>query len=374
MKHKGLIFGCLLINFISLKINAQKSDWLIRSGYQGSRLVVHTPKFKVNPKGIANTFEVSLSKKVSGNKYWHHRLKFPKYGFLIKFIDLGQPSAVLGDALGAIGYYDFTLKSRMKSRSYFFIGTGISYNTKVYHFKNNPLQTAISTPLNNLTSFEYRYEWKCTQHWNYYTGLSLNHLSNGSFKSPNLGLNYIGIILGLSQYESKARQDYQDSIPKIKKWSIGLNYGIAYIEDKLYNGPKYRIQNINLQFSYEYALYRIINCGFDIEQHDLSAYFAYRTELTADVKSAYNLSLRLHVFAGHEWLIGSTSIEARMGYQVRKGGVITGIPLYTKLIFNYNIPIRFISGLSMDAGITLKAHYGNAEYISLNLGLTQNLF
>lgn len=362
-----VILFCTILQTYT-NVCCQDTLWHFRSGIQISKLLVHTPKFGIKPRGLGSSLDLSISKSVNPKKYPFNSDQIYA-GALVKYLDLGQPSKVLGDAFGLVLYYDFKHRLGSLATGWFLIGTGLCYNQRIYHFQKNPEQNAISTHLNNLTTFEWRVSVPFKKPFNIYCGIALCHISNGSFQSPNLGLNYVNFLLGVQSGSIPKSRPVRLQSTNMKKWMFACQYGLAWTEHKVPGGPKFKIDILDLQAGKYYNPVKMLKAGLEAEYHSLSAYFAERSETKPDIQSAKSVSYRLHVFGGHEWIFGPTSLETRLGYQILQNTILAGIPLYVKLIFQYHYRIPFVQGLTGNAGIALKAHYGNAEYISVSAGI-----
>ncbi|NOT37469.1 MAG: hypothetical protein HOP11_08835 [Saprospiraceae bacterium] len=369
---KGILTIAILF-FSYFYANAQNNRSQFRSGIQFSRLLKHSPNLRINPEGIGGIFDFAVFKTVNGSKDWHHELQFPRYGLLCKYLYLGKPQKILGNAIGLIPFIDLTINKRKSSTSYFMIGSGFAYNNRIYNIVSNSDQNAISTHWNNLTSFEYKYEYSILSKLNIYFGLSMTHISNGAYKAPNLGLNYLSIIAGLSQKNLQRSLTPTDSLKSGTKWMTGINYGYAVKEHEISGGPKFIVQNINFESGYFYRKYKVVKAGFDVEHHSFASYVQAHDFKNENIKDAFYQGLRVHVFAAHEWLFGPLSIETRLGYQIKKRTVWAGVPFYSKLIFQYHIPVTFVQGLQFGLGISLKAQWADAEYMNVLLGLRYNI-
>ncbi len=367
MNKRYTIIVLLFINCYVL--SGQKGSVNYGITLQISRLAVHSPKLKFVPAGFGGAIDFSISKNIKGNDYWQRIYHYPLYGVIFKYMHLGAPRESLGYALVISPFYEFTIHTNKYYSSHFVVCSGLSYNSKKYDPLYNPLQNAISTSWNNHTSFEWKLKFNASKRFNLYTGISLTHISNGSFKSPNLGLNYINLLVSIQHKGIIHREEKDIVIPRLKKNLFSANYGIAFREHKIPGGPKFKVYNLNVEYGRMYSAYKFIKFGFDMEQHTLSAYFAERSEVKSNIKMGFNLSLRMHVFAGHEWELGRTNLETRIGYQMLNNILLEGVPLYAKMIFQYHLPVFKVPNVKISLGICLKAQYGNAEYISAIAGL-----
>lgn len=349
--------------------HSQQSKIQWRGGTQMTRLIRHSPNFKIKPKGLGVIVDLALYKRVDGSKDWHHELKFPGFGMNMKYLYLGEPQKNLGNAVGITSFLELNISQKKRYSTQFLIGTGLAYNNRIYNIVDNNLQNAISTHWNNITCFEYKFSRPISNKYTLYLGLGMTHISNGSYKAPNLGLNYFSVLMGMSHNNFNVLK--RDSLSTIfqKQFIIGINYGYAIREHELSGGPKFAVQNMNLELGYKYKKYKVIKIGLDGEHHSFSSYVIAHDLKAENIKSAFNAGLRFHLFAGHEWYIGPISLETRLGYQFRRNAVWAGAPIYSKLIFQYHIPVKFISGLSFATGVSLKAIWADAEYMNLIAGL-----
>jgi len=338
--------------------------------YHGSLQVVqlrpHTANFQFTPNGLGLWIQGGFDLQTSGNRDWHAVFGFPRFGLRFNAMYLGEPFEQLGWAGSVIPYIDFGLKTFKKSALRFVLGFGASYHSKIYDPINNPLQNTISLKVNNQVSFQVRYEKHYQNVGMLYTGLCMDHISNGGFQLPNLGLNYLGVSLGWRSEFSKTtvvceaiklKTDYS-------RWSFGISTGMAYREFKLIGGPKFPVKILSLELGYHYHPYKLIRFGIEAEHHRLASYFAAHTEIKPDIHSAWALGTRLQFFVGHEWLVGNLGLEARLGYQVLQSSLLSNVPLFTRLSLQYYLKLPCIKDLWLAPGLALKSHYATAEYMS----------
>ncbi|MBK9270958.1 MAG: acyloxyacyl hydrolase [Saprospiraceae bacterium] len=327
----------------------------------------HTQSFLFKPKGIGVWIQAGLEYQTRGTLAWHREYGYPRLGARINIMHLGHPFEILGMAYSIIPYVDFGLKHFGEQSLRLIVGSGLSYHLKKYDPISNSLNTTISLPFNNHVSFQIRYEKQMKKLGAIFTGIGLDHLSNGGFQLPNLGLNYLGVMAGwrASRHWTKP---IAETFPKpkiISRWSYGLSWGKAYREFRIPGGPRFPVQILALDVSYHYRQYQLIRLGLEGEQHRLGSYFAAHTELRTDIRSAWALGTRLQVFASHEWLVGRLGLEARLGYQLLQNVVLTNVPLFSRLSVQYYIPLRFLQPIYLATGLALKSHYGTAEYMSV---------
>ncbi len=326
----------------------------------------HTQSFLFEPKGIGVWLQAGLEHQTLGDRNWHACYGLPRFGIRLNANYLGEPYEQLGWAASLVPYVDFGLKSFKKSALRFVLGFGASYHSKIYDPIYNPLQTTISLRVNNQVSFQIRYEKHFQKLGILYGGLCMDHISNGGYQLPNLGLNYLGVNLGwrsgfsktlVASEAIKLQTDYS-------RWSFGISTGLAYREFKLIGGPKFPVKILSLELGYHYHPYKLIRFGIEGEHHRLASYFASHTEIKPDIRSAWALGTRLQFFVAHEWLVGNLGLEARLGYQILQTSLLSNVPLFSRLSLQYYLKIPRTKQLWIAPGFALKSHYATAEYMS----------
>lgn len=362
-----LFFIWFLLTAICVK--SQNHIKTYQVAFQSAKLIHHTKKFAFESNGYSLFLDAKICAQTNGKKAWQQYYGYPRYGINLVFHDLGNPSILLGNAIGIYPFFDFGFLHRRKSSCRFVIGSGATYVFKPYNIKTNVAQNAIGTHWNNSATFQLKYEYNIYRKINLFFGIGLSHISNGGYAYPNLGLNYYSFIAGLGYNSNYARIKTLYNKHSQSKWSLSLIYGIAYREIKVVGGPKYPVRIFSLEPAFHYNNFKSIRTGIEIEYHFVSAYFAAHTELANDINSAFKAGLRLQGFVGHEWLIGPVSIELRIGYQFLKSSIYAGYPLYNKFVIQYHLPITLAKYFKVQTGIALKTQYGVAEYISINSGI-----
>jgi len=75
---------------------------------------------------------------------------------------------------------------------------GASFNWKTYDPVYNPRNESMSASTNVYFAGNLYLNWVLSQHWDLNVGVSINHVSNGSTKMPNSGMNTLGAFVGLT--------------------------------------------------------------------------------------------------------------------------------------------------------------------------------
>lgn len=369
----GILVFCLIF---SCHLTAQFSNWTLQAAYVPGKLSKHTEKMLYDPSGIASFAELDLVYQTQGNFAWERYYKLPRYGISMRYLDLGKPREILGDGFSIAPYMDFGFLQHRTYSIHFLIACGLAYLNLPYDIKTNSRQTAIGSHWNNHTSFQIRVEHSFLTKHALFLGASLSHTSNGAYKSPNLGLNYLsGVVgIGLNSQKQQTYERLQDNlVSEIDKgdphFSFQLEWGATWKETRIPNGPKYLINYWTTDFGYQYTNYKSWRIAVDMENNHLASYFSDYTELRNNKKQAAKDGLRLNVYGGHQWLFGGISLSLKAGYQFLRNISLDDYPVVTKLDLCYLVPYAFLNRVKPYLGISLKTHFGTAEYIGVMVGL-----
>lgn len=124
-----------------------------------------------------------------------------------------------------------------------------------------------------------------------------------------------------------------------------------------------------LDAGYQYNDFKSWRLSLDIEKNHLASYFSDYTELKPNKKSASKDGLRLNAYLAHQWLFGNIGLTIRTGYQFLRKISLDDYPVVTKLDLSYIVPYSIKNTIKPYVGVSLKTHFGTAEYIGLMAGL-----
>jgi hypothetical protein len=364
----------ILFFLLCTTARAQEGNWSIQLSHATGKLLKHSDKILFKPKSFAQFTELHLSYNTSGNHLWEKIYGLPRYGLGMRYLYLGEPSNILGNGYAFYPFIDFELFERRKSSVRFIIGSGLAFLDKAYHIKYNSSQTAIGSHWNNLTTFQFKLEHAFSSTHLISGGISLSHISNGSFKAPNLGLNYVSAILGYSyHFNSKEKKNNEadsidlvvhssnHSVKSVYPVSASAEYGLTLKEAEVPGGPKFLVQWYLLDIAYQYNIYKSFSLAGEIEYNSLDVF-----------KEFSDNGLRLNVYLAHQWMFGSVGLTLRMGYEMIRIKNPDNYPFATKLDLCYIMPFRLVSHIRPYLGFSLKAHLDTAEYIGIMVGLRFN--
>ncbi|RYZ38841.1 MAG: hypothetical protein EOP49_30680, partial [Sphingobacteriales bacterium] len=166
-------------------------------------LMANQPKAYYVRNDQSRMLELNISRQTDGSHSWHHASNFPRTGLAILYGGVGSAEHV-GNILAIYPFIHFPLKRNSRWQMSFRLGTGLGWVGKPYDKERNYKNLMIGTHLNATISMRLQSELRLSQHVSMNAGISFSHLSNGTFRLPNLGLNVPAISLGL-RYHSEEK-------------------------------------------------------------------------------------------------------------------------------------------------------------------------
>lgn len=274
---------------------------------------------------------------------------------------LGSPFAVYGFVQSPFG----NLENKRWAFDYR-IGLGISGNFKPYSKDDNPLNLVIGTKNNLFVDFGLRSQYKISDKFKVGLGLAYHHFSNGALRLPNKGVNLIPLTASVT-YQQKGNSILPDRShiePYDRRIYYDLNYGIGWKQverdmDKLF-------------FKSTLSFYA-------------SKHITHKWRLGAGMDLFYSASGNNEEIAGHDRgklsarFSGGPSIY--VAHVLNKNLVLNGnVGRYIhKQYFNGEIKnyflragARYYAYKNINAGISIKAHTGKADFLECTIGYTFN--
>ena len=194
--------------------------------------------------------EVFIAKATDGIKPWHHFYGYPQYGASYMLFDLGSPT-YLGNAHCVFPFMNFflTKPERIAGLNMRF-GAGAGYVEKKYHPVNNYKNAAISTHLNAFLflGIEGRVRLSTSLHLS--GGLAFTHISNGTLRKPNTGLNNVMASAGASYAFGTEKPLVEKKYFNLdRKWNytVYLSGGVKTYTQ--YNNTKYTVTGLSFEVS-----------------------------------------------------------------------------------------------------------------------------
>jgi hypothetical protein len=372
--YRYLLF---LLPIVPLCASAQQADDHTQDGFgieanmMGGKVLKHTAKFTGPVPDLSTALGVVFLQQTDGRKEWQQRRNYPLWGVGITYTDYGLDS-VYGKCIGVYPMLQIPIIRSKKIDWTLQFGLGLGYVTRRYSHAPDwdTLNNAISSHVNNFTLFATDLRYHVNKHWDVQLGANFSHISNATFRQPNLGINMYGVHLGARYFltTSTPEKMLRKLAPLRNRWLIQARLGLAMTSTGNGGGPLYPVYLTSLYASKRYASKNKAFIGIDYSYHSNVYAFLKNNEIWPGEEKAH--SWKSAVFVGHEWLMGRGAILLQVGVYI-KNAYLRLDPYYEKLGYNYYL-IRQEKGLLKELYLSaiLKTHLTQAELGEFGLGFS----
>lgn len=325
-------------------------------------LLPHRAVMKHLVQGHAHGGELTLMVQTSGQQEWESSFKLPRYGITGYFSDFGFKE-VLGRAGGVYLFSElpFIHKNNWAFNSK--LGFGLAYVSRIFNQIDNPKNNSVSTHLNSLIVLGLNLNKKFDQN-ELSLGIDMTHISNGAAKMPNLGLNVPYLSLGFTryfksiEYKKVENKELHPFLKQQSNWHLNI-IGIGSTR-QVYptGGANYLVTALGFYASKKLKRKVGIDLGADFM---LNQSHNARLELPP---SQIDL-LQIGLYAGYVLPINKFSFTLGFGTYIKNKFNLDG-SVYNRFGCRYQFHERW------SANVTIKAHWGRADYFEY--GLMYRLF
>jgi len=309
---------------ISIQVFSQKSQipdslrqMVIGARYHSGFIFAHS-KFVQNTKGTKpDGFEVEYSHLKTDSVTNAFYKCYPRSGFAFTYTDFNQ--WLLGRSY-SISYFlepNYRLGNRLKMNVRGAVG--LSYLTNPFDSVKNPENQTYSLPINMYLQLSIGFSYPLSKHVAVYTMANFFHNSNGGFKEPNSGMNYINASLGVQYFQHSTRLPfYQKS--KDTSWRkepVHFDVSIYYAPKNGYNGRRQQARKFVVGTAFEVAKrvgnIDVITAGAEIYYDD-----GLRSIKEVYQKDSSSSSTLAALLIGHQFLLNRFIFTQQLGFYVYK--------------------------------------------------------
>lgn len=274
---------------------------------------------------------------------------------------IGSPYAVYGFVQSPFG----NLHNKRWGFDYR-IGLGISGNFKPYDEETNPLNVVIGAKNNVFIDFGIRTQYKLHPNWRVGLGLAYHHFSNGALRLPNKGVNLIPLTASIT-YQPDANTmlpDKSNVQPHSSNILYHINYGAGWKQLDKDKDERFFKTTLSAYASKHVSHKWRMGGGFDV----FYSSSGNNDEIAGDKsgKLSAKLSGGPSFYLVHV-LNRNLVLNGNVGYYLHKqyfNGEINRIFL--------RAGARYYVYKDFNAGISIKAHKGKADFIEWTVGYTFN--
>lgn len=353
-----LAIGVLLIPTL---VTAQKQPWSIGArGYFGF-LWPHRQDMWVLVEKHSGGVELYAEKQVSGDKPWHQYYKGPSYGVGLLYVNFANPEKI-GPVARILPYLYLPFKNNDRSSFGIRLGWGIGFVSKPYDRRENTQQIAIGSKANMAVQIMFEYH-RSFGRYTILSGLGIDHWSNGSFRQPNLGINYLALSVGVSRAlgQVKPFEHLPDSTRFVRpKRSYMVVFGFGVNEVERPNTGQYTAYSVVGQVQWTVSRKSVLGAGLDLFNKGSLAFYDESLENRPRIEYT---QLGLH--GEYALVLGKNELYFNMGVYL-----YTPYPEDSKVF--HRVGYRYKSRDHLVLNFSLKSHYAVADHVEIGLGYKWN--
>ncbi len=330
----------------------------------------HEQKFTLPIPTLTTGLDINFLLHTSGRKEWEQRCQYPRIGFAVAAIHYGIDS-VYGQVFGAYPNITLPLITGRKLEWTLRLGDGIGFVTRKFHRVNynNTTNVAIGSKVNDFILFNSDIAYHANEHWDIKAGAFITHISNGSVRKPNLGVNVTGISVCASYFPVTSRpvRVVRELKPLSNRLLLQARYSMSLVSSNTPGGPLYPVYIGTGYVSRRWHNYMKAFAGIDYSYHENIAAHLRNNRLESGSEAAR--AWKSAVIAGNEFLIGRVGVTLQVGAYIRKA-YLHRDDVYEKITGNYYFVLKEKGPVKELLVFTaLKAHLNVAEMGEMGIGI-----
>ncbi len=363
MKLKTTLIGlaCLLAVYTrgNPKDSVRCGTWLTANFHYGFIIPAYNSSMLYLLKGHCPGAEFDWLLKSTPDRQWVCTYHYPEMGVAFFFSSLGNPTE-LGNMYGVYPFINFHLNRNCRERFYLRVGIGLGYIPINFNQQTNHKDELIGSHLNAMINFRLTKHFYLSDKIRLELGLGATHCSDGTFKTPNLGINLATANTGLSYCINNNKMlpatfDNDTSFHKGFSHEFFLAGGLSEVEPP--GGPKYGAGTLM------YTFYRVKNkknrlgLGTDVFYNQTN--IVHMDGYNVNIAPLQNIQLGLK--AAYELTVGKVAMPIEFGGYLYSKSTYSG--------WEYNrIGLRYYATRHFIVSLTLLAHFATADYIEWGFG------
>lgn len=308
---------------------------------------------------FTNNFELSVRKNTFGKDAWQQLYQYPAYGVRFLYSTLGNDN-VLGKLWGVYPYFQITILdfNRFKLLNQF--GLGYSRVNRKFDATENYLNVAVGSYGNIHFNTRFAVTYQLLDRLKLNTSLSFDHFSNGNTAEPNLGINYLSWMSGLSYSVGKQTPAKKPGLmEKNGDYEQELILAIGGKHSRALASTFYRTHSISYEVRKQ--TFRALHLGLGADLFYDSSVEDQLTKENKDFQSINRFQSGFH--------FSQTIVYNRFSLTFQEG-IYLGLTEKVNNYFMYNRGIvKYKFTEKMTARIAMKSHLHILDYPEFGLGI-----
>lgn len=290
----------------------------------------------------------------------------PIYG--IGFYSSTFETDVIGSPYAVYGFVQTPFGNLLNKRWAFDyrIGLGISGNFNPYDENENPLNIVIGAKNNVYIDFGIRTQYKINPNWRAGLGLAFHHFSNGALHLPNKGVNLVPVTASIT-YQPNGNTELPDKKkiqPVSDKIHYSINYGIGWKQIERDKDQRFFKSTLSAYASKHISHKWRMGGGIDLFYSASGNNDEIAGDKSRKLGSKYSGGPSFYLV---HVLNRNLLLNGNVGYYIHNQEFNGEV----KRIF-LRAGARYYVYKDFNAGVSIKAHQGKADFIEWTVGYTFN--
>lgn len=361
---KGILFSALLfivltpLSFAQEKqFNSIENPTFIGLSFDYAYVLQHTGSLEEMGDAYPNGLSIDWGKLLLSENAWEFCNCLPKLGVELAYWNFDKKN-ILGSGIVALGYVEPYFRTQKKANLFFRMGLGGTYLTDPYDETQNPLNDTYSTHLSLVIMAGVGLNYKLNNQWNLRFLAKYNHTSNGGINTPNKGINFPGLSIGMTKsltpFTYPKYKKVSSRRPPKNKNRLSVTHFSGWSNAAVGDKDKFYVLGFAGKYSRWLGGRSAITGGAEFIL-DYS-----RRELIKS-RGENNSFEQAAALIGHEFWLGKVTFGQQFGAYIFNDYRIND-DIYQRYYLTYNFSNRF------NAGFGLKAHRHVADFFDLRIG------
>jgi len=359
-----LLTFLMILAWQNLKSQEQTSSFFSTIYLEGSAhygfLIPHHRELWALTDGFFPIWEFSIAKQTNGREPCQSLRKYPQLRLSYLYSDFGNSKSI-GVMHAIVPNIRLPIIASKKIKLLFSFGLGAAHMSKKFHQTDNYKNLAIGTNFNAAIQFGLNLRFRLSDRVTFNPGFSMLHVSNGTIKTPNYGLNIPAAFANLSWKLNSKKIVYKTpEVKKEKKGNINLRISGLVSSKQILSKPDkdFYVFAGSLIISRYYNNLNTYLIGLDIIYDESTKNLMEQNDQSTD---QWQDVTKLGLMAGHEWTFSKLGIMVGLGYYLQNNNE-DDAPVYSKIGINYQV-VKFAY-----LGISLRTHWAKADFLGAGIG------
>lgn len=360
LRLTGLILILSMMMETSFSQAGYPQDLYLKAAYRHGFVLPEYSLFNYLVDDYVHSFEVSIGKQTTGGE-WAQVYHFPEYGLAFQYSTLGNDK-VFGHEMSLYPYCTIHFLDAGKFSFTNQIGLGLGLVNKKYDQENNPFNVAVGTAINLHFNFELNAQYQVQRKLFLFTGICLDHLSNGNLGEPNLGINYMTFNAGIRYLPREKNERVHIELEKhIPTTQAAIIFAAGLKHARSFQERSYFISS--LSFEVKRKLTRIFYPGIGADIfYDGATQAEVRNFGDNPYKSIDDFKTGIHI--EEELVFNKFSIALQEGFYLGLTEKAFNNKTYNRFIIRHRVGNKLFVQLAM------KSHVAVLDFLEFGVGYT----